>query len=196
MWYQPNSEPYGSESYHGSIWCFLTIKICNFKKQKDVQIWLNKSFFFFLHHFWGSEAALLSIMQIMAMAAARAHTRETRATFIKFSTIQTLHVSMHPALKAAPGLLGLSCPRTWRSNTSEEAGNVRDRCTALLLWGREVNAQCGQSWGLCCTGHQWTSKYHVGELVTLWTKLFFVTFYCNLMSPWCKRIKKSVFMSM
>jgi len=40
-------------------------------------------------------------MQIMAMAAARAHTRETRATFIKFSTIQTLHVSMHPALKAA-----------------------------------------------------------------------------------------------
>ncbi|KAG1930631.1 cyclin N-terminal domain-containing protein 2 [Pimephales promelas] len=60
----------------------------------------------------GSEAALLSIMQIMAMAAARAHTRETRATFIKFSTIQTLHVSMHPALKAAPGLLGLSCPRT------------------------------------------------------------------------------------
>ncbi|KAK9958460.1 hypothetical protein ABG768_010578 [Culter alburnus] len=60
----------------------------------------------------GSEAALLSIMQIMAMAAARAHARETRATFIKFSTIQTLHVSMHPALKAAPGLLGLSCPQT------------------------------------------------------------------------------------
>uniref|UniRef100_A0A8C2JX09 Cyclin N-terminal domain containing 2 n=2 Tax=Cyprinus carpio TaxID=7962 RepID=A0A8C2JX09_CYPCA len=60
----------------------------------------------------GSEAALLSIMQMMAMAAARAHTRETRATFIKYSTIQTLHVSMHPALKAAPGLLGLSCPQT------------------------------------------------------------------------------------
>ncbi|XP_043120495.1 cyclin N-terminal domain-containing protein 2 [Puntigrus tetrazona] len=60
----------------------------------------------------GSDATLLSIMQIMAMAAARAHARETRATFIKFSTIQTLHVSMHPALKAAPGLLGLSCPQT------------------------------------------------------------------------------------
>ncbi|XP_073706115.1 cyclin-P [Garra rufa] len=60
----------------------------------------------------GSEATLLSIMQIMAMAAARAHAHETRATFIKFSTIQTLHVSMHPALKAAPGLLGLSCPQT------------------------------------------------------------------------------------
>ncbi|KAL0168938.1 hypothetical protein M9458_037160, partial [Cirrhinus mrigala] len=58
------------------------------------------------------EATLLSIMQIMAMAAARAHARETRATFIKFSTIQTLHVSVHPALKAAPGLLGLSCPQT------------------------------------------------------------------------------------
>uniref|UniRef100_A0A8C2BTH2 V-akt murine thymoma viral oncogene homolog 2 n=2 Tax=Cyprinus carpio TaxID=7962 RepID=A0A8C2BTH2_CYPCA len=69
----------------------------------------------------GSEAALLSIMQIMAMAAARAHARETRATYIKFSTIQTLHVSMHPALKAAPGLLGLSCPQTRCSNTSEEA---------------------------------------------------------------------------
>ncbi|XP_016329898.1 cyclin-P isoform X3 [Sinocyclocheilus anshuiensis] len=60
----------------------------------------------------GSEATLLCIMQIMATAAARAHARETRATFIKFSTIQTLHVSMHPALKAAPGLLGLSCPQT------------------------------------------------------------------------------------
>nr|AAI42773.1 Si:ch211-132b12.8 [Danio rerio] len=60
----------------------------------------------------GSEAVLLSIMQIMAIAAARAQTRETRATFIKFSTVQTLHVSMHPALKAAPGLLGLSCPQT------------------------------------------------------------------------------------
>ncbi|XP_016096871.1 cyclin N-terminal domain-containing protein 2-like [Sinocyclocheilus grahami] len=60
----------------------------------------------------GSEATLLSIMQIMAIAAARAHARETRATYIKFSTIQTLHVSMHPALKAAPDLLGLSCPQT------------------------------------------------------------------------------------
>lgn len=70
------------------------------------------------HYFWGSEAAVFSIMQIMAMAAARAHSRETRATFIKFSTHQTLHVSMHPALKAAPGLLG---PQTWLSNASEEA---------------------------------------------------------------------------
>ncbi|XP_016375782.1 cyclin N-terminal domain-containing protein 2-like isoform X2 [Sinocyclocheilus rhinocerous] len=60
----------------------------------------------------GSEATLLRIMPIMATAAARAHGRETRATFIKFSTIQTLHVSMHPALKATPGLLGLSCPQT------------------------------------------------------------------------------------
>ncbi|TRY93843.1 hypothetical protein DNTS_023766 [Danionella cerebrum] len=60
----------------------------------------------------GSEAVLLSLMQMMALAAARAHTRETRATFMKFSTIQTLHVSVHPALKAAPGLLGLVCPQT------------------------------------------------------------------------------------
>ncbi|XP_056622798.1 cyclin N-terminal domain-containing protein 2, partial [Triplophysa dalaica] len=60
----------------------------------------------------GSEAILFSIMQIMAMSAARAHGHETRATFIKFSTIQTLHVSMHPALKTTPGLLGLPCTQT------------------------------------------------------------------------------------
>ncbi|XP_055029571.2 cyclin-P [Misgurnus anguillicaudatus] len=60
----------------------------------------------------GSEAALFSIMRIMAMAAARAHGHETRATFVKFSTIQTLHVNMHPALKTAPGLLGLACTQT------------------------------------------------------------------------------------
>ncbi|XP_057204489.1 cyclin N-terminal domain-containing protein 2 isoform X2 [Triplophysa rosa] len=60
----------------------------------------------------GSEAILFSIMQIMAMSAARAHGCETRATFIKFSTIQTLHVSMHPALKTTSGLLGLPCTQT------------------------------------------------------------------------------------
>ncbi|XP_076844885.1 cyclin-P isoform X2 [Brachyhypopomus gauderio] len=57
----------------------------------------------------GSEATLFNIMQIMAIAAAKAHMRETRATYIKFSTVETLHVSMHPALKNAPCLLGLPC---------------------------------------------------------------------------------------
>ncbi|XP_035381601.1 cyclin N-terminal domain-containing protein 2 [Electrophorus electricus] len=57
----------------------------------------------------GSEATLFNIMQIMAIAAAKAHTRETRATYIKFSSVETLHVSMHPALTNAPCLLGLPC---------------------------------------------------------------------------------------
>uniref|UniRef100_A0A8B9L4S4 Cyclin N-terminal domain containing 2 n=1 Tax=Astyanax mexicanus TaxID=7994 RepID=A0A8B9L4S4_ASTMX len=55
----------------------------------------------------GSEATLHSIMQVMATAAARASSRETRATFVKFSTSATLQVSLHPALSSAPCLLGL-----------------------------------------------------------------------------------------
>ncbi|KAI4879049.1 hypothetical protein NFI96_031280, partial [Prochilodus magdalenae] len=55
----------------------------------------------------GSEATLCSIMKIMATAAARASSRETRATFVKFSTPETLQVSLHPALNSAPCLLGL-----------------------------------------------------------------------------------------
>ncbi|KAL7878239.1 hypothetical protein AOLI_G00092130 [Acnodon oligacanthus] len=55
----------------------------------------------------GSEATLCSIMQIMAAAAARASSRESRATFVKYSTPETLQVSLHPALNGAPCLLGL-----------------------------------------------------------------------------------------
>ncbi|XP_027135791.1 cyclin-P isoform X3 [Larimichthys crocea] len=55
----------------------------------------------------GSETALLRIMQILASAAAKAHTRETCATFIKFSSPETMHVSRHPGLKNAPSLLGI-----------------------------------------------------------------------------------------
>uniref|UniRef100_UPI0037E8A454 cyclin-P n=1 Tax=Semicossyphus pulcher TaxID=241346 RepID=UPI0037E8A454 len=55
----------------------------------------------------GSEAALLRIMHILASSAAKAHTRETCATFIKFSSPETMHVSRHPGLKNASGLLGL-----------------------------------------------------------------------------------------
>ncbi|KAM9481223.1 cyclin-P [Clarias gariepinus] len=55
----------------------------------------------------GSEATLLTIMHIMAAAAARAHTQETRATFVKFSTKETLYASLHPTLKSAPCLLSL-----------------------------------------------------------------------------------------
>uniref|UniRef100_A0AAY4EC12 Cyclin N-terminal domain-containing protein 2 n=1 Tax=Denticeps clupeoides TaxID=299321 RepID=A0AAY4EC12_9TELE len=60
----------------------------------------------------GSEATLLKIMQILAVAAARARTRETRATYIKFSTADTMCVSHHPALKGAPCLLGLTSMQT------------------------------------------------------------------------------------
>ncbi|KAL0973416.1 hypothetical protein UPYG_G00203290 [Umbra pygmaea] len=56
----------------------------------------------------GSEAALLRIMHIQAGAAARAQSRETCATFVKFSTAETMHVSNHPALQNALSLLGLT----------------------------------------------------------------------------------------
>ncbi|GAA6080325.1 cyclin N-terminal domain-containing protein 2 isoform X2 [Tachysurus ichikawai] len=55
----------------------------------------------------GSEATLFTIMHFMANAAAQAHNQETRATFVKFSTKETLYVSLHPSLKSAPCLLSL-----------------------------------------------------------------------------------------
>ncbi|XP_008282737.1 cyclin-P [Stegastes partitus] len=55
----------------------------------------------------GSETTLLRVMHILASAAAKAHTQETCATFSKFSSPETLHVSRHPGLKNAPGLLGV-----------------------------------------------------------------------------------------
>ncbi|KAK9520582.1 hypothetical protein VZT92_020457 [Zoarces viviparus] len=55
----------------------------------------------------GSETALLRIMHILANAAAKAHTRETCASFIKFSSPETMQVSRHAGLKNAPGLLGV-----------------------------------------------------------------------------------------
>ncbi|KAM3615630.1 uncharacterized protein V6R79_005327 [Siganus canaliculatus] len=54
----------------------------------------------------GSEPVLLRIMHIVATAAAMAHTRETCATFIKFSSPETMNVSRHPGLKNICGLLG------------------------------------------------------------------------------------------
>ncbi|KAM8903746.1 cyclin-P isoform 3-T3 [Spinachia spinachia] len=56
----------------------------------------------------GSEAAMVRIMHILANAASKAHTREACATFIKFSSPETLQVSRHPGLKTAAGLPG-SC---------------------------------------------------------------------------------------
>ncbi|KAM9358635.1 cyclin-P [Symphorus nematophorus] len=55
----------------------------------------------------GSETVLLRIMHILANAAAKAHNRETCATFIKFSSPETMHVSRHPGLKNASALLGI-----------------------------------------------------------------------------------------
>ncbi|KAG5269426.1 hypothetical protein AALO_G00201880 [Alosa alosa] len=55
--------------------------------------------------FVGSEATLLAIMRILAQAAARAPIGNTRASFLKFSTKETLHVSKHMALMTAPCLL-------------------------------------------------------------------------------------------
>ncbi|KAM3875313.1 cyclin-P [Diretmus argenteus] len=55
----------------------------------------------------GSETALLTIMHILASAAAKAQSRETCATFVKFSSPETMHVSSHPVLLNASCLLGL-----------------------------------------------------------------------------------------
>ncbi|XP_051255126.1 cyclin N-terminal domain-containing protein 2 isoform X3 [Dicentrarchus labrax] len=55
----------------------------------------------------GSETDLLRIMHIVATAAAKAHTQDTCASFIKFSSPETMHVSRHPGLKNASGLLGI-----------------------------------------------------------------------------------------
>ncbi|XP_071351799.1 cyclin-P isoform X1 [Trachinotus anak] len=55
----------------------------------------------------GSETTLLRIMHILANAAAKAHARETCATFIKFSSPETMHVSRHPGLKNISALLGV-----------------------------------------------------------------------------------------
>ncbi|CAJ1065815.1 cyclin N-terminal domain-containing protein 2 isoform X2 [Xyrichtys novacula] len=55
----------------------------------------------------GSETALLRIMHILATAAAKAHSRETCATFLKFSSPETMNVSRHPELSNAPSLLGI-----------------------------------------------------------------------------------------
>ncbi|XP_071774267.2 cyclin-P [Centroberyx gerrardi] len=60
----------------------------------------------------GSETALLKIMHILAGAAAKAHSRDTCATFIKFSSPETMHISSHPGLKNASGLLGLPTVHT------------------------------------------------------------------------------------
>ncbi|XP_061683039.1 cyclin N-terminal domain-containing protein 2 [Syngnathoides biaculeatus] len=54
-----------------------------------------------------SETVLLRIKKILAGAAARAHTRDTRATFLKFSSPETMHVSRHPGLNRASALLGV-----------------------------------------------------------------------------------------
>ncbi len=57
--------------------------------------------------FAGSEANLLQIMKTLALAAARAPIGNTRATFLKYSSEETMCVSKHPALICAVGLLKL-----------------------------------------------------------------------------------------
>lgn len=52
----------------------------------------------------GSEMVLLSIMRILASAAVKAQTQDAHATFIKFSSPETMHVSRHPSLNIATGL--------------------------------------------------------------------------------------------
>lgn len=62
---------------------------------------------------FSSEPTLLRIMHILAGAAAKASTQETCATFIKFSSAETLQVSRHPGLINAAGLLGACSWHVW-----------------------------------------------------------------------------------
>lgn len=64
-------------------------------------------FYFIFYLFIFSEAVLMRIVHILATAAAKAHTQDTCATFIKFSSPEAMHVSRHPGLKNASGLLGM-----------------------------------------------------------------------------------------
>lgn len=63
--------------------------------------------FYLVCNVFFSETSLLRIMQILAGAAAKAHGRETCASFIKFSSPETMHVSRHPGLKNTSALLGV-----------------------------------------------------------------------------------------
>uniref|UniRef100_H3CFX1 Cyclin P n=1 Tax=Tetraodon nigroviridis TaxID=99883 RepID=H3CFX1_TETNG len=47
----------------------------------------------------GSESVLLRIMKMLASAAAAAPTRDTCATYMKYSSADTMHVSRHPGLE-------------------------------------------------------------------------------------------------
>lgn len=60
-----------------------------------------------------SESLLLRIMSILASAAATAQTRDTCATYLKYSSADTMHVSRHPGLKNPSSLLGT---HTWTSD--------------------------------------------------------------------------------
>ncbi|KAJ8400415.1 hypothetical protein AAFF_G00397980 [Aldrovandia affinis] len=53
------------------------------------------------------EPTLTRIIQILAVAVSEVQGRETRASFMKFSSSNTLYVSAHPALQSAPCLLRL-----------------------------------------------------------------------------------------
>ncbi|KAG9348295.1 hypothetical protein JZ751_002030 [Albula glossodonta] len=68
-----------------------------------------------------SEPTLTRIMQILAVAASKAHNRETRATFLKFSIAETLHVSSHPALQRALSMQGPGGTQmcSWGGETSQ-----------------------------------------------------------------------------
>ncbi|XP_061074202.1 cyclin N-terminal domain-containing protein 2 [Conger conger] len=60
-----------------------------------------------------SEPTLQRIMHSLAVTASRAQGRETRASFVKFSTAKTLHVSAHLGLQSCPYLLGPAGAPAW-----------------------------------------------------------------------------------
>lgn len=87
---------------------FLFVYLLN-QCQSDIMCEVVFVLFYFYYFF--SEAVLMKIMHILATAAAKAHTQDTCATFIKFSSPEAMHVSRHPGLKNASGLLGMCTSR-------------------------------------------------------------------------------------
>lgn len=170
MLYQPDSEPYGSESYHRSIWCF------------HVQIWFNKSCCLIYFFFYKSSLFLRQWSSSPQYNADHGHgSSESTHSWDPCHFHQVLHYTNPPRQHAPcpegrPWLTGLVVPSDVTLQHQWGGRKCSGPLHSTATLGRQVNAQCGQSWGLCCTGHQWTSKYHVGELVTLWTELFFCNF--------------------
>lgn len=78
-----------------------TLPCCEFPSKKKKRVFLFLGVLLVVC----SEAALLRAVHVLASAAAKASSQEGCATFIKFSSPESMQVSRHPRLKNASALL-------------------------------------------------------------------------------------------